>query len=348
MQPLKIAFPLGIGDCHWGCQKLAGLRELHPDRPIHAYVNESVNHRTVGFLEIVEHVDVAQMSNLAPHDINSEMPPSYLADKWATQRGCECWKTFDYILVANGHVERGRSMAEFVPEVRTEWTYKLNISDADRAHERKLVPWDKPVLLYPSGTGPNGGFHNHWWTPLMWLDVIRQLQSAGHMPVIMGANTSDDLGYLQRIEIAASDACVSLRCRKIVGKTTIPQAMSLIQRAAVWVGLNSGLGIVSASQNTPTLMLWADRRFAGEMPGAHHAGFIPEMQRCWLHESQLATYRTLSFGSPDLNPANVVKNILERLDGDSNDTDAGGANDGRAHADLAPRDRDRPCPHGPG
>ena len=57
---------------------------------------------------------------------------------------------------------------------------------------------------------------------------------------------------------------------------------------------------------TPTLMLWADQRWpVGDV------AFVPEMQRSWLDDHQLETYRTLSYGSPDLTPERLVDALLE-------------------------------------
>ena len=96
---------------------------------------------------------------------------------------------------------------------------------------------------------------------------------------------------------------------ELVGKTTIPQACALVQRASFWCGLASGVGIVAAMQSTPTVMMWSDIDFP--TPGTHHHGFKRAMQRCWLDETQLATYRTLAYGSSFTRPVTVVKEILE-------------------------------------
>jgi hypothetical protein len=62
---------------------------------------------------------------------------------------------------------------------------------------------------------------------------------------------------------------------------------------------------------TPTVMLWSDSRYP--IPGvrAINLPLNSNMRTSWLHESQLASYRTKSFGAPDLTPENVVADILE-------------------------------------
>lgn len=303
MKPLHVALPLGIGDVHWVCTKLRGLSEHHGGRPIHAHVSKSPNHASVGYLKLVPQIAKAYEDSRAPYNIVSELKPGGYQDKrWATLEGSANWNGFDYVLVANGHLERGEPLATYLPELETEHSYPLDIGAEDVQYAHGLAP-PGSILLYPSGTGPNFGFHRHTWTRAHWARTVHLLNEAGVEPVLVGANTPDDLTYCQRVVQAMSGA----RYEDAVGKTSIPQIMAMIRDAGTWCGLNSGLGIVSAMLGTPTVMLWADRRY----PTDGDVLFDPRMHRSWLTDDQCETYRTFSFGSPELTPEDVVHAILE-------------------------------------
>lgn len=318
-EPIKVALPLGIGDCHWACMKLRGIKALHGDAPLHAYVNESANHKTVGYLKIVPFIDEAICSPAAPDDINNQMNPGgYMHARWRTLAGCKGWRMprphpgkpfpgpkMDYLVVANGHVEQGLSMRQFIPEVPTDWEYELAIPAEDQDEATRLLDGrERPVVLYFSGLGPNAAFHGGWWKLKNWVRVCEELNKRGVEPVIIGADTLDDRGYYEAFLNAGGTGVGHL---SLVGQTSIPVVMSICRRAAAWCGLNSGTGIVSAMMRTPTLMLWSDERW----PCGVHRGFHPHMQTCWLSDEQRKTYRTMSYGHHQTTAMRVAWCIME-------------------------------------
>lgn len=304
-EPLRLAFALGIGDCHWALTKVRALRQLHPDRPVHAYVNSSPNHATWGYLACVPFVDRAEYSNDAPYDVWNDLEGTHRDPRWSTLDGCQGWRGFDYVLVPNGHLERGEPLATWLPELETEYSYKLLYESRELERVARLCG-QRPVLLYLSGTGPNVGFHNYTWTPNDWRRVITLLNERLDVPVvIVGANTRDDLEYKAEVLNGYNFWYVDL-----VGKTSIPEYCALIENASVWAGLNSGGGIVSAMRGTPTVMLWSNSDYPIACVDTR-VQLHPNMQRSWLAPDQQGTYRTLSFGSPELTPERFVEDILE-------------------------------------
>lgn len=306
-KPLKIALALGIGDCHWALTKLRALRALHPGRPVHAYVNSSPNHATWGYLGIVPFIDRAEYSPNAPYDVWNDLAGTHRHPRWSALEGCRNWRNFDYVLVPNGHLERGERLETWLPELDTEFSYPLDIPAEVRESE-VVQALRKRVLLYPSGIGPNLGFHANTWTVYDWIQVIRLFNADGFRPALVGANTADDIGYAAQIEQAAFGASYD----NFVGQTSIPEYCAAIEEAKVWVGLNSGGGIVSAMRGTPTVMLWSNAEYP--VAGVNPRNVLhPNMRTSWLSEQQLTTYRTLSFGSPELTPREVVLRALEVL-----------------------------------
>jgi ADP-heptose:LPS heptosyltransferase len=154
--------------------------------------------------------------------------------------------------------------------------------------------------------GPNDGFHNHTWQPSDWVEVVHLLNEEGITPLLVGADTKDDHDYAKWFWTMADCTTTAISA---VGKTSIPEYCALIERAACWVGLNSGGGIVSAMRGTPTVMLWSDSKYP--IYGCEDNVLHTNMKTSWLHPDQMQHYRTLSLGSPELTPRALVNATLE-------------------------------------
>jgi hypothetical protein len=253
-------------------------------------------------------VDRAIESERAPYAIARELPPSHRDPRWSRLEGCRGWNGFDYVLVANGHLENGHNLETWLPGLPTEFSYPLRLPDGARERARDAVDAGA-VLLYLSGVGPNRGFHNDTWTVEMWVEVVELLNAAGLIPVLVGASSRDDLGYR---DLFAARAAGRARFQDLVGRTSIAEVCAVIERAGAWVGLNSGTGIVAAMRGVPTVMLWSDSAYP--IPGAVEP-LHTAMRTSWLPPEKLGRYRTLSLGSPELVPTRVVARTLEVLRG---------------------------------
>ena len=305
MKPITVALPLGIGDAHWSCQKLQGLKDYHAGAPLHCYINKSKNHATVDYLKLLPMIDKAVCSTKAPYSIDRELPGTYRDPRYSTLEGCKDWNGFDYIFVANHHMEEGLPIDSYIPELATQYEleYRFKQATIDRSFRLSQEP---PVLLYLSGNGPNKGFHGGTWRLKDWCMVIAQLNRLDIQPVLVGADTDDDLDYFSLLYNELRHWEPKLAYVSLVGHTSIADYVYLIKRARVWVGLNSGGGMVSASMGTPTVQLWADKRWP-----VGPTNFNPAMQIAWLSSAQLLTYRHLSYGRPDMSPETVVEAITE-------------------------------------
>lgn len=314
--PIRVALPLGIGDAFWSTTKFRALSAYHSGRPIHAFISESPNHQTVNFLRAVPSVSEAFLSEKAPMDVWRELPPNHRFPRWSTLAGCAKWRGFDYVLVANGHLERGLALETWLPELETEWDYPFSISPEDRAHAEALCGGARRVLLYLSGIGPNQGFHCHRWRAKDWAEVVSRLNAEGLEPLLVGADTKDDLGYLEWVLKAMG---AGARFLVGVGRTTVPQYCALIESALCWAGLNSGGGILAGARRTPTVMLWSDARHP--IPGVHPRNLLHHgMQWNYLAPERRnadESYRPIAFGSHELTPARVVADILGAVAADS-------------------------------
>lgn len=300
MEPIRIAFWLGIGDCHWPCQKLKGLRKFFGGRPIHAYVNRAPNHDSVGYLRLIPHIERAEFSTFAPKFLN-QLAPDYREPKWATLEGSANWCGFDYVFNANAWMEAGKPIADWMPELETEYSFDYRINDLSLSVSHRIMP-EPRVLLHLCNEKANRYFHGMWWGLDDWADVIRRLNDRDIIPMIVGAGTVADLSFVNRL----ATECAGIQFVSAAGRTTIAEIVDMLRRCRLFIGLNAGLGIVSASMGTPTLIMWADNRWpVGEI------SFDQGMQTAWLCSSQRDAYRTFSYGSPEMTAENVMQQAME-------------------------------------
>lgn len=254
MGDVHITLPMGLGDCHWVLTKMTALRRhVHPHRLI-AYVAHGQNHQSANFLRLTNFFDDVIEDERALKGV----PENHRDPKWSTLQGSEHWRNFDFCLQANGHLERGERLDTWLPELGPpEYSYRL-------ALEKRPDP---QVLLYPSGLGPNAGFRTGWGRP-QWYAILRLLNEAGYIPTFVGANTPDDLGYMESLRLKGDYV-------NLVGKTTTQEYLELIS-TGLWFGLNSGGGILSAMMGRPTIMLWSSEQYGGMLHRNMMTSWLPE------------------------------------------------------------------------
>lgn len=306
--------------------KMRALSRYFDNRPIHAYINEGPDHATIGYLQMCPLVAKAFVDKNAPFGYNfppevnmlGKTDPADTGSRhhkwWALLKNSVNYGGYDVWAVLNPCIDEGMEFKDIWPELEpyggTEYEPPLKIPAAAKAYVRQFG--EKPLLFYPSGISANRLFHGNHWTKEDWALTAQELYKQTKKPlVIIGANTKNDLGYWSDGHDSLKSYLNKMRVKYIdsIGKTNVQQYCALISNAAAWVGMNSGGGFVSAMLKVPTVMLWSDSRYPLEGSNSHN--MHTPMQRSWLNETQLQTYRTLSYGSPQLTPENVAKKTLE-------------------------------------
>lgn len=285
MSAIRVVLPTGLGDCHWCVQKLRSLKEKTGAERLIVEVAHNIHHQSSNYLKLIPFVDEAREGkHLQSID---ELKPHWSTDHWSSLENCKGWKGYDYVLCANGHLESGKRIEEFLPELETDYAYTLRF----QSH----CAFPGAVVLYPSGVGPNTGFHGNWWTHGHWARVIEGLSDRGITPVVVGAATKQDQDYARQLYALPG---VREKVIDLVGKTSTDEVLHLISKARFWTGLNSGLGILSAMMGTPTAMHWSIKPF-----GKLH----PNMRFSWLEAKQLERYRAFAYGDPGFTPDAVLQ-----------------------------------------
>lgn len=283
-QPLHIALPPGIGDIHWALLKMGALRKLL-GRPFIVHVAHDEKHTsTVAYLKMVPWIADAVDDRKVPPAI-----PQYFPGRnddpalYGTLNGCAGLHGYDYCLFPNFILDQGGHVEDFLPGLEIDYDYEMVGWMGAAPGE-----WTGRHVLYPSGYLPNRAFHNGKWTVQDWVDVAR----ATDRPLLVGSDSSDDMGYTADVSAALSDA--GIPHDNVCGRTPMPLLINILKTAKSVVGLNCGVPILSSAWGVPTVMLWGADDFPIEGCHNHHN----KMKTCWLNPRQEYPYVALSYGHP--------------------------------------------------
>lgn len=278
--------PAGIGDCHWVLMRMrafrAWLEHQHNDK-IHlvAHIAHDEHHKSTEYVSLTRFFDEVVEDEHGMRGVVDHLNPIYATIAGSLGKDSRSGgRHLDYAFQANGHLEAGRRIEDWLPELNAfgglDYTYPLDVRGDGSLDDVEFTP---RILLYPSGTGPNVYFKSGWQAE-HWQALLETLNFHGHKPTFVGAGTRDDMGYFGSLHLEGD-------FENLVGKTSLREYMALIMSCRVWFGLNSGGGIVSAAMRRNTIMLWSDGDYGGRLAHA--------MQRNWVGDAP--NYHPFSYGS---------------------------------------------------
>lgn len=123
----------------------------------------------------------------------------------------------------------------------------LWLSQAEQAFaQRQLatLPGERWLAL-----GPGARWAPKRWPAAAFRALVERLQAEFDAVVLLGSR--EDRDSCQQIA-----GQLALPCLNLAGKTSLLQAAAVLQRAALFVGNDSGLGHLAAACNTPTLTVF--------------------------------------------------------------------------------------------
>ena len=126
-----------------------------------------------------------------------------------------------------------------------EWTFALTASE-EKAVERDLSQVSGPFAVLFVGTR----WQSKQWFPGQIAECAKMLQAEQGLDVVL-------LGAKDDQELASEVlACGDGQMLNLVGRTSLREAIGIIQRAKVAVGPDTGLMHIAAAVRTPVISLW--------------------------------------------------------------------------------------------
>lgn len=240
----SISVPSGIGDLSWMYSKLKHVE------PLKWLVSEGWPARSVPFLKLLPNVKASDYGPFNYHDIisfeQSQMIP--ISPSW------EMLKTYqgdNIFLEANRHLELGKPLADWLPDLPTDYHYRIEIPEEEvRRADRLLLDLERPIWGV-SAASYRGSEAWKTWGVQPWLQFLRMWKEfAGGTILLLGGHW-DDLTFALACDGGYAD---------LVGKTSVPMALSIVRDIEGYIGFSSGLGIVRTVFNKPTLMMWPEHQ----------------------------------------------------------------------------------------
>jgi heptosyltransferase III len=136
------------------------------------------------------------------------------------------------------------------------------IADADRQHVATLLPSDRPIIVL----APTANWQPKVWPPDRFAAAFRHLAKsgiAGAMPVVLGGPGPAERAMAAPL-LAALPGALDL-----VGTLSLPEVAAVLQRAALFIGNDSGLMHLSAAAGAPTIGLFGPTDATTYRPAGH-------------------------------------------------------------------------------
>jgi len=280
---VTIAVPPGIGDSLWSMVKVPAIRAQYPNAKIVVVVQDcGAMNRSQEFLEAFDFVDEVRFGRMQitrPDEpqVNEDGSYNYV-DSGRNVLG------YDYWLCANGALERGQTLDEWLPDIPTDWDiaqrWKLGPSGEKlRESMRNQTPY---VVFYPGPDAGNMGMEGEgqnrgsYWRIDDWVLLARSLvHEYGLNVILVGANWDQDMTYAGRLIDRLSS--FESRVINLVGTTTVHEAFAVCQAAKAIIGYPAGISIFSCWLGVPAVM-W-QRAYGDSIHPRRLVSFSERMKR---------------------------------------------------------------------
>lgn len=212
-------------------------------------IAEDAKHkRAFPFVDILPAVRSAKYGEKEDYEYLAKCGNNYFSDyKEAEKRGMRLFCS------ANNYLEEGNRLEGFLPDLDTDFHYKIKTTATQKKAAKTLLPAGPYIGIYTSAM--LGAQYWNGWQEYEWADFITRFAHnyPGVTPVIYGAKWDTDLSF-----------CVSGLLNQagvphlnIVGKTAdMGTAIECLKIFKHNIGFASGMGILANVLNKPVCMLY--------------------------------------------------------------------------------------------
>lgn len=274
--------PSGIGDFSWAYSKLMHLGLAHYE------IADGYPYRTVPYLEMLPRVASAKYGEFRYEEI------MYFQDAVGIPHIAPTWEEVNnklnggrMLIAPNYHLERGRRLEEWLPDLPCEFHYEIKTQPLDLVRaDRLLEGMARPVWGISAASYRGSEAWKTWGYP-EWSRFLKAfLAETGGSVLLLG-------GFWDDLTASLSDDGY----KDIVGKTSIGSTVELLKQLDGYIGFSSGLGVIRTVLKKPVFMLWPDHQV--------------ELSTSWAPPAMLEdqSYMTSLWRDPDL----VLKQVKRWL-----------------------------------
>lgn len=292
-EELTLIVPSGIGDFSWIYSKFSSLGV-----PMHIRVQEGGPPRAEALTELlplvksVAHERIAYTA-LVKRSISPLTSAASIRKHIASTPIC---------VQANTHLETGKRVETWLPELTMNYHYPLNISPKRVVEAVKLLPLSPFICFYSSAESTARAWNG--WLENQWFEFMMGFRKRGiEIPFVM-VGAGYDAGLGTKIEQLARKAKIAFF--NLVGKLHLGSSLHVIRCSEYFLSFPSGLGILADVLECNATMFYPEclRRMIGS----------------WADPQSLASgrFREMIFPNPDwtadwvVNHFKIVEKIEER------------------------------------
>lgn len=243
-QPIKVAVPAGIGDVSWIWSKLISL-----GTSVEIFVPKGYPARTYPWLKLLPGV-IPGIGNHGYNDLYLQM----MIKGWKTwEEAMACHKEGEIIyLQPNRHFLDGGTLSEWIPDLKTNYHYPINISKEDKDNALKMIDGNKLNIGIHMACR-KGNLAWETWLPKEWEDLLRLL--AKDFPevqfILLGGLWDLDNGMELQGRLKGQ-----VKILDLIGKTNISEVISILDSLVYYIGYSSGLNVMMNVLGKPCTALW--------------------------------------------------------------------------------------------
>ena len=280
-----IVVPSGIGELQWSMTKYVNTGEdfciLGLDgapRRLHQFCELLPNVKAFGYTNYFDYTQIRQWQ-----DYHKLYDWETVSRKFAVGQLTA--------LACNPHLEAGKPLADWLPDLPTTYEYKLETTEKHKEVACKYLSQAAPgdILIgiscasYRGADAWNTWKHREWLT---FLGLVRSVLPSARF-VLLGGSW-DDLTASIYDDSDGVRWLTDGRGFPPVGRTDFGAAVELLKGLSGYIGFSSGLGHVALHCcQTPVLMLWPDHEH--------------DLSRSWVNPERLddGTYVPSAWNAPE-------------------------------------------------
>jgi ADP-heptose:LPS heptosyltransferase len=261
----------GLGDSIWLMQKLVNANEKFNFK-----IPDGSPQRGKPLFDLLPHIAISAeyVPGLSYSKVDKE-------NAQAKRRNWRDIKEKEFYLTANRHLENGRRIEEFLPDLPTSYRMGYATTEGDAAIADKFL-YDKSKRYIGIYTTAYSNARNAGgWVMLQWFKLIRLLNAKNRDICFVIVGAAYDVGIIE--ELIKEMRLAGIMHINTTGQP-LPVVIELLKRFSYFIGFPSGLSIINETLGKDGVMFytekdkgiingWAD-------PGRIKAGFIKECLFC--------------------------------------------------------------------
>lgn len=249
---IRLCLPAGIGDCSWVYSKIGSLSQL-TGYPVVVHLPKDEPRRGGEFLKMAPNILWGgYLEDRDSWDVISQAAPA----DWLSHMGVWPWRRTGILnLSCNIHLEQGRTLADFMPALPTDYHYPLQFSEEDEREAAAIMEaLPRPCLaVYVSNRDKDRLIPEGWalWNAGQWAWTLEALAGEGVRSfVFLGAEYDRD----KSTDVVSLMQARGFQVGTCLGRP-LGTALACLRDADFGIAFPSGIGIMMNVLRTPGLML---------------------------------------------------------------------------------------------